>query len=402
MNIACVMMQKNESELLPIWIKYYSHLFSPENLYIFDNGSNDANTLEHLKNARNNGVQVIYTHNSPKDFENKGIIIGNKIKEIEGNYDFIFPLDCDEFIGCRTPDGNISFLIDDIENELLKHLDTKETLLFDSQGFNSIISKHHFLFRKDRKCFFRKGTFLSLDVGFHWGKTKFCDGEHRTNLIQLHFHNKPYEIAKEHAREKLKLRVNSFEPDEIKKYNGPGVHMVKYFTMQKEEYLDSFIFQSSTKVSTFEELLLKLCIAWPYDKEMSEASEYVNSKLSMIKRASLRKGLTPPAVHAEFKGHIDKVENINGQTFIYGWASNSSNQRPSYYFVYDGTDFFNIELISPIIRPDVAKHLGTRNNDLGFRLTLPSPLEIDKKTFELFCSDTSHSVGSRLDKNRNI
>lgn len=402
MNIACVMMQKNESELLPIWIEYYSHLFSSENLYIFDNGSTDTNTLNHLNNAENRGVHVIYKFNTPKDFEDKGIIIGDKIKEIEEKYDFIFPLDCDEFIGCRTSEGNISFLIDDIESELLKHQDTKETLLFDSQGFNSIISKQHFLFRKDRKCFFRKGTFLSLDVGFHWGKTKFCDGEHRTNLIQLHFHNKPYEIAKEHAREKLKLRVKSFEPEEIKKYNGPGVHMVKYFTMQKEEYYDSFIFQCCTKVPGFEELLSKKGISWPYDREMNDANEYVNSKLSKIKDASLRKGLTPPSIHAESKGHIDKVETINNQTFIYGWASNTLNKRPSFYFVYDGFDFFDIDLISPIIRPDVAKHLGTRNNDLGFRITLPASLEINKNTFELYCSDTTLSVGSRLDKNKNL
>lgn len=178
--------------------------------------------------------------------------------------------------------------------------------------------------------------------------------------------------------------------------------MVKYFTMKKEEYLDSFIFQSCTKVPTFEELLSKLCIAWPYDKEMNEASEYVNSKLSMVKNASLRKGLTPPTLHAEFKGHVDKIEKINGETFIYGWASNSSSQRPTYYFIYDGSDFFDVELISPITRPDVAKHLGTRNNDLGFRLTLPSSLEIDKKTFEIYCSDNNFNVGSRLDKNRNI
>ncbi|WP_338455072.1 hypothetical protein [Aeromonas veronii] len=402
MKIACVMMQKNERELLPIWINFYSHLFSPSNLYIFDNGSTDIDVINHLHDAKKMGVHVDYRYDSPKDFENKGGIIGGKIIEIEEEYDFIFPLDCDEFIGCRTPNGNISFSIDDIENELFKNLESKETLLFDSQGFNSLISKKHFFFRKDRKCFFRKGTFLSLDVGFHWGKSKFSDGEHRTNLIQLHFHNKPYDIAKEHAKEKLKLRVNSFEPDEIRKYNGPGVHMVKYFTMKNEEYLDSFIFQCCTEVSSFYELLTELNIAWPYNKEMNDAIAYVNSKVAHIAAASLKCGLTPPNVHTEFKGHIDKVEFSKENTFIYGWASNSYNKRPCIFFIYDGDCFYNIEVISAIQRPDVAKHLGTRNSDLGFRLSIPSHIAINKDNFELFCSDTQLNVGSRLEKNRNL
>lgn len=402
MKIACVMMQKNERELLPLWISFYSYLFPSNDLYIFDNGSTDIDVINSLHEAQKKGINVNYNHNSPKDFENKGEIIGGKIKEIENLYDFIFPLDCDEFIGCKTHNGDISFIIDDIENELSRHLETKETLLFDSQGFNSIISKKHFLFRKDRKCFFRKGTFLSLDVGFHWGITKFCDGEHRTNLIQLHFHNKPYEIAKEHAREKLKLRVSSFEPAEIKKYNGPGVHMVKYFTMKKEDYLDGFIFQSCTEVSSFDKLLTKLNVTWPYDKEMNDSILYANKKLAHMTAASLKNGLTPPNIHSEFKGHIDKLDISSEKTFIYGWASNNHNKIPSYFFIYDGTDFYKIDTLITIARPDVAKHLSTRNNDLGFRLTIPSNIKINKNSFELFCSDTPLSVGSKLDKNNNL
>jgi len=402
MKIACVMMQKNERELLPIWIKYYSSLLSHQDLYIFDNGSNDTETINTLNDAEKQGVHVIYQYNSAKDFEKKGDIIGQKIKEIDSDYDFIFPLDCDEFIGCRTPNGEISFKIEDIEDELLKHAESKETLLFDSQGFNSPISKQHFLFRKDRKCFFKQGTFQSLDVGFHWGKTKFCDGEHRTNLIQLHFHNKPYEIAKEHAKEKLKLRVNSFAPDEIRKYNGPGVHMVKYFLMSKEEYLDSFISQNYQKVPSFIELLEQLKISWPYSNEMDSALEYAEKKLFDVKNASIKKGLLPPSIHGECKGHIDKIEQADNKIFIYGWASNSFNIRPKNYFVYDGSYFHDIDGIEPIARPDVSRHLAIRNQDLGFRITIPATIKIKNDSFELYCSDIKNYVGSRLSKNKNI
>lgn len=394
------MMQKNEGELLPIWVEYYSNLFLPKSLYIFDNGSNDKLTLDALHIAERKGVNVIYDFNNAKDFESKGIIIGNKIQEIDQDYDFIIPLDCDEFIGCRTQNGGISFQIEDIVNELTKHLDTKETLLFDSQGFNSPVSKEHFFFRNDRKCFFRQGTFLSLDVGFHWGKTKFCDGEHRTNLIQLHFHNKPYDVAKEHAREKLKLRVNSFLPEDIKNYTGPGVHMVKYFTMNHEEYLDSFIFKPYYKVPEFLETLEMLGISWPYEQGLNDALNYFKNKIEKLSKASLKCGLLPPDVHRECKGHLDKVDYTSECTFIYGWASNSANVRPKYFFIYDGVDFHRVDTYLPIERPDVSKHLGVRNKSLGFRLTIPNRIVIDPTSFEVYCSSVSDCVGSKLGKVR--
>ena len=47
-RVACVMMQKNEGELLRSWIEYYSHLFGRHNLFIYDNDSNDHLTVSIL------------------------------------------------------------------------------------------------------------------------------------------------------------------------------------------------------------------------------------------------------------------------------------------------------------------------------------------------------------------
>ena len=49
-KIAIFMMQKNEKDLLPIFVAYYGHLFGYENIYIFDNGS-DTYMLDELRKS---------------------------------------------------------------------------------------------------------------------------------------------------------------------------------------------------------------------------------------------------------------------------------------------------------------------------------------------------------------
>ncbi|MCB1434952.1 MAG: hypothetical protein KDK75_21180, partial [Alphaproteobacteria bacterium] len=60
MKFKVVMMQKNEELLLPVWIAYFSHLFGPENLYVFDNGSTLPAVIDQLKHAEVKGVNVFW------------------------------------------------------------------------------------------------------------------------------------------------------------------------------------------------------------------------------------------------------------------------------------------------------------------------------------------------------
>ena len=135
---------------------------------------------------------------------------------------------------------------------------------------------------------------------------------------------------------------------------------------------------------------------------MDEALSYFNQKISALNMSCLTAGLLPPTVHRECRGHVDKIEFNTDDIAIYGWASNALNIRPSYFFIYDGIEFHKLQGISFISRPDVSKHLGIRNTDLGFRLTIPTTIHIKDKAFELYCSDTSECVGSRLEKNKNL
>ncbi len=60
MRVACIMMQKNEGDLIHPWIVYHAELFGLSNLFIYDNGSTDVKTLKTLEKYERQGLNVFY------------------------------------------------------------------------------------------------------------------------------------------------------------------------------------------------------------------------------------------------------------------------------------------------------------------------------------------------------
>lgn len=253
MKVACLMMQKNEAQLLAPWIQYYSRLFGAENLYIYDNGSTMSDVLHLLDQAEEAGLNVNRAHSEKSDFENKGEIIARRIKELDekDDYDFFFPLDCDEFIGVEREGEGPSFRKSDILEELAQHKDAKR-VLFIGKGYDNHPAMTG-MFRPTtevRKTFFSKQTCESLDIGFHDGKSKHGGGKRATNFVYAHYHWKPFEYAQRHTREKLGGRVPNFDRDTLiahRDKRGAGHHLVKvllhpdaasyYAAFKPEKYL---------------------------------------------------------------------------------------------------------------------------------------------------------------------
>jgi len=112
-------MQKNEDDLLVPWIQYHSELFGAENLYIYDNGSTSPAITQILSDAKLKGVNVYFEYSQKENFEGKGDILAEKIKQLDqlDIYDFFFPLDCDEFVGVMKGEDAPSFERSDIFSE---------------------------------------------------------------------------------------------------------------------------------------------------------------------------------------------------------------------------------------------------------------------------------------------
>ena len=245
MKFKVVMMQKNEELLLPVWIAYFSHLFGPENLYVFDNGSTLPAVISDLKHAGNNGVHVFWNHNTVEDFARKGDLIAEHIKDLDRTdpADFYFPLDCDEFTIVHK-DGNYSCSKSALEKILRPHLGTQDVLMFGS-SFDNYPGRHGGFVRKSRKkCFFAQDTCDYLDLGFHKARARnSCVKKPVRGIWQIHLHNKPLHLLKEHSRQKMIGRVPDFDRDTLVAHRdarGQGMHLIDKLLLDSEADYQAF------------------------------------------------------------------------------------------------------------------------------------------------------------------
>jgi hypothetical protein len=318
-RVSTLMMQKNEKVLLEKWIKYHKEIVGLDNITIFDNGSTNDETINILKKYEKSGLKVIWTHNTQKDFELKGTILGNEILALQEstNCDFFFPLDCDEFLAVELENSKISCEKEDIFAELKKYVGSKDILMIKKQLFNSPISDEWFWPRPDRKCFFYKNNFLSMDVGFHWAKNKHSTTELQTKIVQFHFHNKPYSVAQEHAKAKLLSRVDDFSLETLRNYKGAGVHLVDYFLFSESEIVNNLLNKKYTPCKALKYKLAELEIAWPYADEIAKSCHRVNEARAQICQGT---GIDAKVQHKQIMSSVDRVELIGSTLRLIGWG----------------------------------------------------------------------------------
>ncbi|WP_172415188.1 glycosyltransferase family 2 protein, partial [Comamonas thiooxydans] len=317
-------MQKNEVHLLPTWIKYHAEIFGFENIYIFDNGS-DIELKDQLKIYSEFGLNVNLNFTGVNNFENKGKIFGNLIKSLEAEkkYDFFIPLDCDEFIAVEKSDGLISCERDDIFLELAKHSESKDILMIGYQLYNDVSKDSKFYKEFSRKCFFYKETFLSVDVGFHWAKVKKSSKEIKTNIIQFHFHNRPYFLSKKSALQKMAKRVDINNNILLRDYDGPGFHLKNFFIMNEEVWKKSIEKENFVDSDVLSKKLSNLKLIWPFSDFVFFEREifffdYKKEAVVSFEKCDDRQ-------HSN--GWVDGVHISEGSAFFNGWWVSDKNKN---------------------------------------------------------------------------
>ena len=239
MKIAFLTMQKDEKSLLALFIKYHSRFSGFSSIFILDNGSQDSETLEVLKEAQRWGVNIITRFASSDDFEKKGTRIIEVVNELrlKDGYDFLFPMDCDELLSIEL-NGTISLDPFEIKMHLGALEDNGEGFRI-RKGFNNkALSCDCFQVNEANKVFFsKKSSFKKLDSGFHGRGLNHLS---QCELGYLHLHNKPFNEVLRSSRQKLKARINTFTSESFVKLTqrkgGKGVHLAKYFLMSANEY----------------------------------------------------------------------------------------------------------------------------------------------------------------------
>lgn len=106
MKIAAISMVKNESDIIELFIKINSRFFDA--IYILDHGSTDS-TAQIVRLMKKSGYNVYYTLLNDKIY-NQSKITTSAIRQIAqlDLYDYLMPLDADEFI----PDEKIGLIRD--------------------------------------------------------------------------------------------------------------------------------------------------------------------------------------------------------------------------------------------------------------------------------------------------
>lgn len=243
MKIACLMMQKNETSLLDTWITYHGTLFGFNNIFVFDNGSEDKTIDAIYQKHIPSGISIQRSFTKKSDFYNKGHVLGGYIKFLDSadNYDFIMPLDCDEFLAVQLENGEVKCDVRSIEFELSKFKDTVHPLSIKGSYFNIPQRHEMFYFYPESKMFFGSKTFEFMDEGFHVARTRLSNTSIQTNIVHFHYSNKPFDMGQRHAKEKLSGLINDFSKENMANYSGPGDHLKRFFIHSEEEYKNSLM-----------------------------------------------------------------------------------------------------------------------------------------------------------------
>ncbi|AQS90229.1 hypothetical protein A0U94_03770 [Gluconobacter albidus] len=254
LQCACILMQRNEAELLEPWIQYHGTLFGYENLFIFDNGSDNPQVKRLLREYEDQGVHVDRQFSRSEDYPDKGKILTEcamRLNETK-RYDFFFPLDCDEFLALRTDDGKISCEFSKIKN-YLKSVTPSQTTYHVTRNYLNIVGHpNYFQEHTYSKVFFNNNLIVPLDHGSHLTSSSISVTP--SDIVYIHCHAKPFATILAHSRDKLRPWVDVNNPKALEKFEadqGIGWHLVKYLRMSEKEYLNIFNKKNAIYIPTF-------------------------------------------------------------------------------------------------------------------------------------------------------
>ena len=254
-------MQRDEETRLEAWILYHASLFGFGSLHIFDNGSTSTKVKRVLKKYAALGVYVDYGHVGTSSFVKKGEIIAGLFRDLEKDSDiqFFFPMDCDEFLVLRRPDGQLTADRYAIIKYLMELVEEPRVLLAEDAYANVLGHPGYFLPPyAHRRAFFTNGCCTWIHEGFHAGESRKAKGERFTNFAYLHFHYRPYADMVRQSKWKLSHLVDVTNPSDLQAYTGDCFHVARFLLIPERDYVQSFSKANSINVPWLVFLFTKL------------------------------------------------------------------------------------------------------------------------------------------------
>lgn len=354
LRIACVMMQKNEVSLLEPWVRYHAHLFGIENLFVLDNGSTEPSVVQTLRQLESEGLNVDYSYRSQTDYRQREEIVTRIFASLSARavHDFIFPLDCDEFIGARMQNDTLAFDLPSISERLAPYLNDKRVLTIAST-FDNIPDRPLFQQAAHQpKCFFANGSCRVLGIGYHTAKAKTTSESVKTPIIYLHFHNKPYSEYLFAAFNKLFDRIPDFSRRSLSEHvdeRRSGFHAAAIFLQGEKHFIDRFANIPTVAIDAF------------YVALRAAGTDITFNNAPDVRRA-----------FASVRGVADRVIRDGDRVLIQGWSSFRTGQEMPQFTLRIGSIVIENAPATRITRPDVNSAHPEIDVQCGYELSVPA------------------------------
>jgi len=230
------MMQRNEDRCLAPWIAYHTDLFGIENLFILDHGSDDAGVKVTLARFAAAGGKVVPLP-AAADFRQKGGFVSAALARVDAmrSHDFLFPLDCDEFVMIRDETGAPNCEPAAILDYLAGLRGIAAPLLVSENFLNTQHNPEGFWPEPYRKVFFTGGHAGAVDEGAHHCTSSALPSV-PTSVAYAHYHHKPHAVQLKMSREKLRAYVDVEDRAALAAYRGIGWHLVDHVLKTEAEY----------------------------------------------------------------------------------------------------------------------------------------------------------------------
>jgi hypothetical protein len=199
---ALITMVHNEPVFLPLWLGYYSRFFKPQDIYVFDNESDDGST------DREGFVRIPVRH-SRVDHTWMVRTIQDLQHELLDRYDMVLVTDVDEIVAPDPRSGTLGDYLDRFDEEwvnclgyeLLHLRDEEPPLRLDRPILDQ---RRHWYFNDT----YNKAALASAPVEWVPGFHRRADGHYAIDpdLRMIHLHRVDYEICLERHRTRSRRR----------------------------------------------------------------------------------------------------------------------------------------------------------------------------------------------------
>jgi hypothetical protein len=187
----------NEAFLLPIWLRYYSQFFDPDDIYVLDHESTDGST------AGPGFVRVPVTHDATYDSSWLTRTVQNQQHELFDRYHTVLTIDVDEIVAPDPNWGTLGEYLDRFDEEFVTCLGYEIVHL---QGVEPPFRSDRGVFEQ-RSFWYPNGGYdkpALASVPTRWNRCFHTREDGRSNydpdLFLIHLHRIDYELCLERNR----------------------------------------------------------------------------------------------------------------------------------------------------------------------------------------------------------